>query len=68
MSIFVVLMGVRSNLICINYIFSVLYFKLRRKPIVKNEIENGIDNNGMVDVDLGINGREVYRSNESTYM
>lgn len=49
-------------------ICSVLYFKLRRKPKVKNETENGIDNNGMVDVDLGINGREVYRSNESTYM
>lgn len=54
----------------INLLFtcSVLYIKLRRKPKVKNETENGIDNNGMVDVDLGINGREVYRSNESTYM
>lgn len=49
-------------------ICSVLYFKLRRKPKISNETENGVDNNGMIDVDLGINGREVYRSNESTYM
>lgn len=50
-----------------NICCSVLYFKLRRKP-VQNETEIGVDNNGMIDVDLGVTGREVYRSNESTYM